>query len=373
MPERIMLFIHSMDGGGSERQMSYLANELVGHSTVCLVTLSPVGLDAYPIDSGVERIGLEMTARNVGGIIRGVHANWKRIQAIRRHVLAWKPNLLISFCDTNNILALLAVAKDIPVIISERSDPRRQKLSGLWETMRRIAYPRSAACAVQTQEVGDYVVESKLVPRDRIAIIPSAVKIPPIDIASIERNRAESAPKKLIFVGRLSREKNVDSLLSAWSKLPHHHDDWRLVIVGDGAERTGLQELARKFGIEASIRWEHWCSDVWGKLSSAHAFCLVSRYEGFPQSVLEAMACGLAVAVTDCSPAIRETISDEHNGLIISAHGNPSEIASTLDRLLSDEKLRSKLGLNARHRAMDFEWACVAPKWLELCQKVVGS
>jgi len=99
---------------------------------------------------------------------------------------------------------------------------------------------------------------------------------------------------------------------------------------------------------------------VWSSLTSAHAYSLVSDYEGFPQSMLEAMASGLPVAVLDCSPAIRQVISDQVDGLVI-----PSEdfISSTLHKMLSSDSLRDAFGRAAFQRARDFEWKAIAPQW----------
>ena len=187
------------------------------------------------------------------------------------------------------------------------------------------------------------------------------MKSPAIDLVACERQRAAAEPKTLVYVGRLSKEKRVDRLLYAWAGLQKHHDQWSLNIVGDGAERSTLQDLARNLGVTNSVVWSLWSDDVWNSLRRANAYCLVSQYEGFPQSMLEAMAAGLPVAVTDCSPAIRQTITDGVDGLIISSEG---QTAAVLDRLLSNPELRLSLGRNAASRARDFEWSSIAPLWL---------
>jgi len=73
------------------------------------------------------------------------------------------------------------------------------------------------------------------------------------------------------------------------------------------------------------------------------------------------MAAGLPVAVADCSPAIRQTITDGVDGLVISSE---AETTAVLDRLLSNPELRLSLGRNAASRARDFEWSSIAPLWL---------
>jgi glycosyltransferase involved in cell wall biosynthesis len=365
--QRILLFIHSMSGGGSERQMSYLANELCGDSHVRLVTLDRGDESAYSLDPAIERYGLNLTGGR-GGWIHGLRDNFARIRGLREQVRSWKPDLVVSFCDSNNILALLAIGKNVPAIISERSDPRRQKLGRLWEALRRYAYPKCTRCVVQTREVGDYMTQSGLVPLDRISIIPSAVKVPSTAPISLESKASGLPPYRLVYVGRLSREKNVASLIEAWNMIPAFHGLWKLVILGDGPERAKLQQLAAKHELDSSIEWRLWCDDVWRELRLASAYCLVSHYEGFSQSMLEAMSMGLPVAVTDCSPSVRETIVHERNGLLIPMPATPASIAATLTQLLSDASLRIKLGKQAALKASEFDWQAIAPRWREVCQ-----
>lgn len=359
-PKRVMLVIHSMRGGGSERQMSYLANEIAARSETSLLTLDDAMGDHYSLDPRIERIGLNL-ASDRGGLLRGFVANVRRIWMLRRQIQSWAPDIVVSFCDSSNILTLMACPPQIPVVISERSDPRKQKLSRLWELMRRRSYPKCKVCVAQTNEVGEYLVERSLVPSDKMVIIPSGIKIPQLNTFEDPGRLQQDANKILIYVGRLSREKRVDRLLQAWAELRNHHDEWRLRIVGDGLEREQLQEQAIQLGISDSVQWNCWSDHVWNELAKSHAYCLVSEYEGFPQSMLEAMASGLPVAVLDCSPAIRQTISDGVNGLVIPL---AKDIPAVLDRLLTDESLRVRLGQMASVRANEFEWSAIAPQWL---------
>jgi len=359
-PKRVMFVIHSMRGGGSERQMSYLANEIASLVQTSLVTLDKTSNDAYPLDSRIERIGLNLTGPS-GGLLKGAVANTKRIRSLRGQIRTWHPDVVISFCDSTNVLSLMACPSNIPVLISERSDPRHQTLGRVWEFIRKFYYPKCRICVTQTKEVGEHIVVQGWVTSSKLVVIPSAIRIPDLNLESVDRQRALISPKTLIFVGRLSKEKRLDRLLNAWASLREHHSDWRLQIVGDGLERLPLQRLAAELNIDKTVQWALWSDDVWSSLTAAHAYCLVSDYEGYPQSMLEAMASGLPVAVLDCSPAIRQTISDEVNGLVI-----PSEdfISSTLHRMLSSDSLRNALGQAAFQRARDFEWASIAPQWL---------
>lgn len=348
-----------MNGGGSERQMSYLANELANRFQVCITTLDSSTPSSYPLDSRVEWFGLGLTGQSMGSI-SAIFSNVRRVRMIRAKIRSWKADVVLSFCDSNNILALLASPKTVPVLISERSDPRRQRLSRFWEMLRKRTYPRCRLCVVQTEEVGDYFLKTRLVSPDRLRVIPSAFAPQSLDLDQVNRQRDLRSPKVLVFVGRLSKEKGIDRLLQAWADLKQHHALWRLRIVGDGSEREALQLLSDRLGLAATVEWALWSKDVWTELCLANAYCLVSQYEGFPQSLLEAMATGLPVAVTDCSPAIREIVAHLENGIILS---RDEEMVSSLDKLLSNPELRQTLGNSAFERSKDFQWSRIAPMW----------
>lgn len=348
--------------------MSYLANELADRYRVRLVTLDSSKPTGYAIDSRVEWVGLGLTGSSAG-FLSGIFSNIRRVRALRTQIHTWKADAILSFCDSNNILALLAAPKKIPVLISERSDPRRQPLSRFWEMLRGRTYPRCRLCVVQTQEVCDYFRKNQWVSHDRLRVVPSAFVPQALDLDQVNRQRAVRSPKVLIFVGRLSPEKGIDRLLQAWGNLKHHHANWRLRIVGDGPERQALQQMTEQLGVASTVQWALWSKDVWTELCAANAYCLVSRYEGFPQSLLEAMGTGLAVAVTDCSPAIRETLNDLENGIVIS---HESQMVSSLDRLLSSPELRQNLGSRAFERSKDFQWDQVAPQWHDAIETATG-
>jgi GalNAc-alpha-(1->4)-GalNAc-alpha-(1->3)-diNAcBac-PP-undecaprenol alpha-1,4-N-acetyl-D-galactosaminyltransferase len=361
LPERIAVFIHSMNGGGSERQVSYLVNELSQYSHVSLITLDSGAESAYELDPKVQRVGLGLLISS-SGWWSGLRANQARIHALRQLLINVNPSVLVSFCDSNNILALMAAKKLVRVIISERSDPRYQRMGFLRELMRNRIYPRCDRCIVQTNKVGQYFEKRGCLRSNQWSVIPSAVQCPTLDFVEASSQREASQEKRLIFVGRLSSEKRVDRLIEAWAvnKQSEAARTWRLVIVGDGPLRRELQELARQKAVSDSIDWKYWTNDVWSELLKSHAYTLVSRYEGFPQSMLEAMSSGLAVAVMDCSPAVRETIDDGVHGLVIA---DESKLAAAILQLMADEPLRRRLGKAAHARSQQFQWTNIAPLW----------
>ncbi len=380
--QRIMLFMHGLHGGGSERQMSYLASELAKTHPTTLVTLAYPQSNDYPIDARVQRIGLGLTSQR-GGWIRGLFANRTRIVALRRICQRIDPAVCISFCDTNNVLAGMAWGKVKPLIVCERSDPRRQKLNRAWEYLRDRSYPRAAAIVSQTSGVTNYFRSrfGNRVSGVRMETIPSAI-VPPESIApttvgirdshwdEVAERRRASERKRLLVVGRLSPEKRIDRAIQAWGRIAPKHPEWVLRIVGDGSLREELMELAKTLEVDRQVEFALWSNDVWSEYQAAHAYCLPSDYEGFPQSLIEAMHCRLPAVAWDCGEAVQELIGGDGTcGVVVQ---EPDSLANALEPILNDALLRERMGQVAGTIASRYHWSAIAPRWLELIRDVGG-
>jgi glycosyltransferase involved in cell wall biosynthesis len=133
--------------------------------------------------------------------------------------------------------------------------------------------------------------------------------------------------------------------------------------------REELVDLARTLNIEKRVTFAGLVRDTAGLLKQSDIFVLSSAYEGMPNCLLEAMAMGLGVISTDCSPSIREIIQDERDGLIVP----PSDVealAYAMDRLLSDDEERARYGRRALEVRERFSLEKIMPMWEEVLEKV---
>ncbi|MCP4425738.1 MAG: glycosyltransferase family 4 protein [Chloroflexi bacterium] len=148
-----------------------------------------------------------------------------------------------------------------------------------------------------------------------------------------------------IFTGRLSPEKRINDVISAWPAVRQAHPDAALVIVGSGDEATRLQSMAGD-GVAFMGRIE----DVAPYLRCADIFILPSETEGLSNALLEAMACELAAVATTVGGAT-DLIAHQQSGWLIPAH-EPDAIPDVLTALLDDALLRRQLGRQARKKIM---------------------
>jgi glycosyltransferase involved in cell wall biosynthesis len=167
-----------------------------------------------------------------------------------------------------------------------------------------------------------------------------------------------------VALGRLSQEKGFDLLLEAWSYVMKARpgSDWRLKIYGDGPDRAALEAQAAQLGIAPSVSFEGSTNQVAGALRSGSVFVSASRAEGFPMTLLEALACGLPCVAFDCAPGVREILRD---GILVSL-GNTEAFADQLGRLIDDTALRHTLAKSAPDSVARYAPDVIAARWERL-------
>ncbi|MFB4307264.1 glycosyltransferase [Actinomadura sp. GTD37] len=161
-------------------------------------------------------------------------------------------------------------------------------------------------------------------------------------------------------VGRLSQEKGVDLMLEAWERISARHPEWRLHVYGSGPDEEELR--VRAAGISASVEFRGVVADVEDALVEASVFALPSRAEGFPMSVLEAMAYGLPTVAFDCAPGVRTLLGDDRGGVLVRP-GDTVAFAAALERLIEDPAERRALGAAARASVLRFHPDAVLARW----------
>jgi glycosyltransferase involved in cell wall biosynthesis len=172
---------------------------------------------------------------------------------------------------------------------------------------------------------------------DKIHIIPNNVD------TSMFCPTRQDQQYDILFIGRLEKQKNINSLLQAITTL-----DLKALIVGNGSLATEVESYLQNSRIEWRNRVPN--TDIPGLMNSARLFVLPSHYEGHPKTLIEAMACGLPVLGAN-SPGIRDVIQHGQNGWLCETDSH--SIAEAIDHILSDRELQVSLGRQARKFAVD--------------------
>ena len=367
MPDRslnVALVISSLSGGGAERVLVLLAKGLVdrGHH-VSVVTIFGAEHDFYELPGGVRRMALDLGGESAT-IWEKVSGNVRRVRALRAAISNERPDVVISFMPETNVLTLLATGRLAPVIVTEHINPRMLPLGRIWAMLRRITY-RRAARLVSVSAGVDRCFE--WLPSAKRAVIHNPICA--ADMDALGEPLAKVRTRRVVSMGRLDAQKGFDLLIEAFSRLAPKFPDWELVILGEGHERAKLELLVAERGLGATVRLPGALKNPFPTLRGADLFVLSSRFEGFGNALVEAMACGLAVIATDCPSGPAEIIRDRVDGRLVPALDVPA-LAVAMAELMADDGERARLATAAVESARRFDLDRVMVSWVELLAAV---
>jgi glycosyltransferase involved in cell wall biosynthesis len=361
---KILFYIFSLGGGGAERTTVNLANYWAKLGwQISIVTPAAIALDAYALDPAIERISLNLPdigASVTGKLMRAVI----RAKALRRVLVSAKPDVALGVMDTSCAtlaLATLGLSSALPVgwvHIHPPCDPQRP----IWRLLLSITYGRLPAITTLTHETASWLRLNTFA--RQIEIIPNPVQWPlpdgqpRIDADSI----CKPGRKLLLAAGRLAPQKGFDMLLDAFAMLCDRRPDWDLAIIGEGAERQGLEAQVSKLGLGARAVLPGWAGNIAELYRRADMYVMSSRYEGFPNTLAEAMAHGLPAVSFDCETGPRDIIRDGIDGFLAPREDVPALTAS-LDRLMSDGELRTRFGASAQEVRDRYSLQKVTQMW----------
>jgi len=364
---RITPVISSLSAGGAERVMSVMANYWAKKGwTVTLITLADIEDDFYELHPAVQRIALNVLAESPNPII-ALRNNFRRIFALRRAISVSNPNVVISFIERTNILVLVATrGLGIPIVISERTSPKYHTIGRLWEKLRRLSYPWANMIVAQTKAVANWLTPiAKAAP---ITVIYNPIS--QIDTHYFLEYKYDS--KTIVAMGRLSYQKGFDLLITAFSNLSKYHPDWKLVIYGEGEQRKVLEKQVIKLNLESKVLLPGRVKNSYKYLQHADLFVLSSRYEGFPNVLLEAMNCGLPVISFDCPSGPREIIRDGVDGVLVPAE-NVDALSHAMQELMEDQIKRTRIATKALEVQERFDIGNIMKQWEMLVNEVSKS
>lgn len=372
---RILLFIHSLSYGGAERVSSTLLNywEKQGHYVV-LVTIADPSRNFYRLEPGIKRIALCQETSSHGAV-EAILNNIRRIWALYRVLRAEKPTVAIAMMTTENVaVAIAGRLARVPTIGSERNYPPRIKIRRVWVSIRRHVYPYLSGIVAQTNESAGWL--SANAPAPRITVIPNPITYPLTDQSSPIPPRSFisqlTGKKVLLAVGRLVHQKGYDILLAAFSHIAPKYPDWSLIVLGEGELRNKLDSLVIELGLQNRVLLPGVAGNVGEWYEAADAFVMTSRFEGFPNTLLEALSYGLPSLAVDCNTGPRDIIEPEVNGLLVPQDDQQALIAG-LDRLLGDDALRQRLAINAIDSRDRYAVHRIAQRWEEFIAEVVSG
>lgn len=361
MKKHIGFIIGNLDGkGGTERVSTMLANRFAANGySVSFFSPRSKGNIFFPLHQHIHTYCLGI----VYDVLRWLKL-WNRFYLIIHFLLKWeKIDVLIDVDMGTAMFSSPAIkgtkCKEITWdhfnFTVNKSDRARQK--GL-----QAAFSTSSKIVLLTKADKEmYIHHYKNIPTSFFQQIYNPLTF---DIDTLIRHDE----KKVIAVGRFTKQKGFDYLLGIWQAIEDMHHDWCLEIVGSGEEELILKSMVKEKGLRHVI-FTPPTNDIRMKLAHSSIYVLPSRYEGFPMVLLEATAMSLPIVAFDCPTGPSEIVVDGKNGFLIPTY-DESLFADRLSALMSDNELRNMMGQESFKISRQFTFDNIFKQWEKLIKEV---
>jgi len=369
---KILFFIHSLSCGGAERVTATLANYWAREGwDVGIVTLAPETQDFYKLHSSVRRVALDL-AQESTHLLHGVANNMRRVAALRKILKIERPDVVVGMMTTASVLlglAGLGINRTV-YIGSERIHPPMFPLGFFWERLRQSVYARLDAVVTLTKESAQWVAEHtgarcvEAIPNP--LVWPCPAHPPRLD----PQDYIDPGQRLLLGVGRLVEQKGFDLLIAAFDKLAHRFTQWLLVILGEGPLRRKLEGQVKAHGLQKRVLLPGVAGNIGDWYERADIYVMSSRFEGFGNTLLEALAYGVPAVSFDCPTGPSDIIRQGVDGFLVPP-GDVENLARTLERLMGDQALRRRLGEQAVDVRERFSPDRIAEMWENLFARLI--
>ena len=342
---RVTYLIPTLDRSGAEKQLVLLATGLPrDRFKPEVIVLTRTG----PLEEDLRRADVPVT-------VLGKRSKFdlRTLGALKRRLAEDPPDILHTWLFAANAYGRLAARKtqSFKTVVSERCVDSWKSGWQLWLDRRLIR--GTNALLANSQSVADFY-SGQGVPKSLITVIPNAV-VPPVRPAMTREqflaNLKLPPETKLVgVVGRLAKQKRVDDLLWGMQVLRQADPTCRMLVIGDGPERSALQQHARDVEVSEFVTFLGHRDDAASLVHYLDVFWLGSSFEGMSNSLMEAMAAGTPVIATDIPPN-RELITHGEQGFLANI-GDGVAFAQYSVKLFKEPELRDRIVTAARNRML---------------------
>ena len=311
--------------------------------------------DEYSVPKGVTRILADITGDEISK--NRIINLYRRIVKLRNIWKQLQPDHIVSFIKKNNFMAITsAVGLHIPVVVSVRSNPAREYPHKVTRLLANVLFVKAAGVVLQTQQAKEFFPKAV---QKKVVVLPNS-----LSEQFLRTEYAGERKKEIVWVGRMDSNKNPIMLIRAFGRIAGKYSDWTLKYIGDGPQMQELKDLCQKGNLEGQISFAGRVEDVASAIQTASVFVLTSKQEGMPNALMEAMVSGLTAVSTACPcGGPEELIEHEVNGLLIPVD-DENALTDTLDKVLSDDEYRNRLGENAKKLIEKVHPDIVNRQWL---------
>ncbi|TMR88920.1 glycosyltransferase family 4 protein [Nonomuraea basaltis] len=375
-----ILLLHANGMGGTIRTVfnlaSYLARE---HDVEIVSVLKEAEEPFFPIDPRVRFRFLDDRLNPSPDPLRAVLSKMpsklipKEESAYHRFNL-WTDLKLARYIRSLDTGVLIATRPGLNLAMAQLAPPSVITIGQEHVALRTQAQPMQELIKWRYRRLDALVTLTKADLRDYRETLPKKPKkltripnaVPPMT-GGVSKLDAKVA----ITVGRMTRIKGYHRLITAWEAVAAAHPDWKLRIFGAGPQEENLARQIVEAGLQDQVELPGPTPDVGAELEKASIYVLSSRHEGFPMTILEAMAKGLSIVSFNSPHGPKEMITNEVDGLLVKPRTN-ANLAASIIRVIEDEQLRRGLAARALETARTYDVDVIGQRWDALLAELLA-
>jgi glycosyltransferase involved in cell wall biosynthesis len=347
-----------MDGGGAQLQLALLAKQQVlsGHQV-------HVGI----LDRGLAFSRLEESCATIHEIDCYGPYDPFALFALMKLAKRLQPDIVQTWLTRMDVLGgAVARACRRPWVLSERSSALYYRESLKNWVRRRVG--KGANAIISNSAAGDSYWKTVVGGRVHRYIVPNGVPLDAIDRVSGTSATPQASGPLVLFAGRFAEGKNVLSLIAALRVVVDRSDAVGL-LCGEGPLKSDVESAIRQHALTDRVKVTGYQQDIWKLMKRASIFVSVSLFEGHPNIVLEAMACGCPLVVSDI-PAHREFLTESH-AWIVNPH-EPAEIADAICQALTQPAEAQRRAATARAKVQEYSVSAAARRYEDVYRAVLS-
>lgn len=364
----ILFLTSSLNGGGAERVAVLLSNEWAkrGDHVTIMPTFSGRSGCSYQLHPNVV---LDFLADKVDGSKN----RFRRIKALRDYINHHAPDVVISFLPNVNTAALVAALwTKTPIVISERNNPELStKVNLATAILRRTLYRFANSVVVQNSYIEEWI--KKHCKARNTCIIPNPV-VYPIEVSSpvlLPKDVIPTDRNYILAVGRMAPAKRQDIILKAFIKIANDHPNWNLVIVGEGPLQRKFERIVSSAGVEDRVFFPGFVGNIGDWYKTSDIYVLSSAFEGFPNSLVEAMSYNLPCLTFDIKTGPKEISENGNLAQLLPDDDHVARLSEGMSMFMSDSNLRKELGEKAGQVRKKFALNAVISQWDEVLAQAI--
>ncbi|WP_026506103.1 glycosyltransferase [Butyrivibrio sp. NC3005] len=386
----IAIMVPSLGGGGAEKVAKNLGDYYTEKGeNVYFFLLNSHLKDVYEVKGEKINTGLESITSGFRGDMKAFFMRLIQMSLIIRKLKRkYHIDVSISFMEECNYLNILSqrgekVIVRICTILSHRDDLNRYLYN---KKIIHFFYSLPCKIVVMSRYAKKDMINSYGVSPKKITIIYNSVNISKVPSHIIEKKNSKE--KKVLTVGRLEPVKQQDRIIRSFSYVVDKIPSAKLIIAGKGDNERYLRFVAKKMKIEKNVEFVGFCKNVWEKYGDANCFVMASKVEGFGNSIIEAMVCGIPVVCTNSPGGVQDILGKvlrEDDGYKLCQYGiktngftsekvdvceklskEEENLGKAIVRMLIDEEIKDKYSRMSENRSKKFESSRIYRHWTEL-------